>query len=412
MFRIGFPLDAGENSHYIVVNLIRAKHHVCKDCGVSDSLPENSGSRFAWERELEFHSYYRFQFSIFPTEKRNQLKTPQQLFTEGNSDFAASALAIAQNSDLSESTPLVLVSCSCRPNPLEKGLHEVQLDKVTNENRERAKKSLLNKWRVATESPAVALVLHEKDVQILLEALQENQEQKEIKVFSLEEVNFSKLESKKTPIIVSCQDNDLPNLAKKLGISPDIFLPQKRAITAKILKIAAVIVLLLVGYSWINNVGVKLEFNVDVKLEFYKEDGRIILADSKVYSRMKYRIKLTVKKESYIYILQYSQTGLQSIYPTPDPEIKNNPKTNQYWYEFSNPCKPNSDGIWIPPRDKPLPAFDDKIGKEKFILLTSKKTLSNEELTEICKNYADSKLGTMYGEEKDYNVSITTFNHE
>lgn len=224
MFQIGFPVDAGKKSHYILVHLIRARYHSSTECSTSLVLKTNSGAQFAWERSLELHSQYRFQFTIFPTHARNTDRSPDHLFTDGNSDFAACALALAQNRNPKKLTnaPVVLVSCSYDPSPLEQGLHGVKLYKVTNDNSETSLKSLMNKWEATCESKAKALVLYEDDACLLANATKK-------KVVALQKDTFYKLMTVNEPAIVACKENDLPLLAQALGLKPNLFsLPGNR----------------------------------------------------------------------------------------------------------------------------------------------------------------------------------------
>ncbi len=254
-YQLGFPVDMEEESHCIAVNIIRSVVHNCTDCQTSQGLVPNSGAAFAWERAIDLHTYYRLQFTIFPKEMRYPDKKPDTLFTEGNSDFAACALTIAQNLDIAklQHAPLVLLSCSYRTEtyPLAQGLRNIKLDKVTNHIKASAQQSLLNKWQAACTANALALVLYETDASLLHEKLQEKDIQHE-PILPLNQNTFAKLsqQPRNTPAIVSCQDKDLPLLAKALGISPALFVaPKIRSFKSALVWSLTILVLLLASLS-------------------------------------------------------------------------------------------------------------------------------------------------------------------
>lgn len=234
MFRIGFPLDAEERSHYTIVHVIRNHYHTCLGCGYSNELPKDSGAKFVWEKTpLEFRKYNRFQFAIFPESIRTPTTTPTNMFTEGNSDFAACALGLAQNLDSkqTEGSPLVLISCSYKLPPdynhenlqdIYEVIQNIALGKVTSENTTMAAQSLLHKWNAACQGQALALVLHETDANILHKALSSQQQNPNeiLPICSLQPNTFELLKQNKPnlPVIVSVKANDFTSLANALEI--------------------------------------------------------------------------------------------------------------------------------------------------------------------------------------------------
>lgn len=235
MFRIGFPLDAEAKSHCMIVNVIRSYYHTCLGCGYSNELPKDSGAKFVWEKTpLAFRKYKRLQFAIFPEARRTPTTTPATMFTEGNSDFAACALALAQNQDYDANVnaPLILISCAYDLDPnyshenihsIPDMLHHIALSKVTTTNATTAAQSLLNKWNVACQCQALALVLHETDAQILHKKLEEQTKNSNDvpPILSLQQDTFHKLAKKKhptPPALVSAKTRDLPCLANALVI--------------------------------------------------------------------------------------------------------------------------------------------------------------------------------------------------
>ncbi|BBM83058.1 HEAT repeat domain-containing protein [Candidatus Uabimicrobium amorphum] len=208
-FRIGFPIDAGEKdlSFVTITRVVVANSHFCTG-GQGSGLRENSGAAYVFRRALpEIQQKCRYEFTPIPMP--NSKTRPDNLCDVGYSDSAACALAITQyhRQGRSYEVPLLLISCAFVAQPQQYGLKKIMLEKVTGNDREEARESLLNKWHAACKNNARALVLHCDDAQILSEALS-------TKSISVAEVNFN--EASAVPHLVSCETHQWSLLLTKL----------------------------------------------------------------------------------------------------------------------------------------------------------------------------------------------------
>ena len=233
-FRIGFPVDAGsrELSFIVATRVVLANSHFCTG-GQGSGLRENSGAAYVFCRALpEMQQKCRYEFTLTPMP--NNKVRPDNLCDVGYSDCGACALAVeqyySQSQTNSPTTPLLLISCAFVAQPQQCALKNIMLEKVTGNDLEEARKSLLNKWHAACSNNAQVLILHSDDAKILSEALS-------IKSLSLKEANLE--ETSIVPLLISCETHQWPLLLAKL---------KKRDFPwPKYLTMVAVFVLVVVG---------------------------------------------------------------------------------------------------------------------------------------------------------------------
>ncbi len=228
-FYIGFPVNAGDaiSSFGILLRLTKGRYPYVigkdniRENGIS-GLREGSGAEFVFTRlPHEMQENYCFEFKALLDQEELQGLTPKNLVDYGDSDSVACALASAQSMSGEPGEKIVFVSCSFQPAPENHGLCNLLLNRVTEENKDETsqRNSLENKWSVACRENAYALVLYEKDAEILSKAIQKP-------AISLRQGSFLKKQEKE-PHLISCKADQLLLLAKALNINPDLFVYAK-----------------------------------------------------------------------------------------------------------------------------------------------------------------------------------------
>ncbi len=222
-FVVGFPVDGGELSYIVLVKARLARYHSCKNGGVS-GLRAGSGAMFVWERlPLSIKERYRLEFEPVSISMPNANMKPDNLADTGYSDSLACAIAIAQytmspREDMAKDS-LILFSASFFYQEISQGLEGLLIEQVSQEDRPlESSRSLYNKWKIACKNHALALVLAQKDAEIL-------EKEFSIKSVCLEESIFEKI-LKHHPgetMVVSCQKQDLLLLVKALGWKSHLF---------------------------------------------------------------------------------------------------------------------------------------------------------------------------------------------
>lgn len=222
-FMIGYPVDGGNADSSFIVKLWidTAKTHSCLG-GAIGGLSRKSGAAFVWERVPEYiQDNYCYVFDPIKPEK--QRCTPKNICDSGFSDAAACALAVAQCSQPTDSNPpLILISCSFCNQDRRLGLTGLKLEKVTlREDPRKSEDTLKNKWAAVCKNNALALVLHEFDAKLLSQVI-------DIEPIKLQKDTFERIleqkKDKREPYLISCQPNQLPDLAEALGVNPTPFL--------------------------------------------------------------------------------------------------------------------------------------------------------------------------------------------
>jgi len=200
-YRIAFPVDYGtpDNSCLVHVAIENMPQHYVTG-GRSGPLMSPSGAQFVWDRvpsTIQQAKKFRFEYL---GKIKNQV--PANIATQGHSDSLACALAVAQKDTPSSTNKIIAFSCAFNLNhDRSKQLHNLTLDSVTYSNDSDASmKSLFNKWSAANANQALALVLHSKDADILLQ----HPQCKDLQKFNIEQHVIETIQSKnlaKTPIL-------------------------------------------------------------------------------------------------------------------------------------------------------------------------------------------------------------------
>lgn len=204
MFKIGFPVDTGEeqSAYGIFVQLTKGDKHYCKD-GSTSNLRSNSGATFSFERcRHKIQRYKVFEFEIIPSPPNLEDITPENMCDVGYSD--AVCCALATYSSRSPQIP-IFISCTFASQKKTLGFRNIQLSPVA--QTPNGPLSLAVKYAAARKCGVAALFLHEKDAQSLYRTMP-------CDIIPLSNITKKTLHNRKTLIIVSCQSSDFKNLVK------------------------------------------------------------------------------------------------------------------------------------------------------------------------------------------------------
>ncbi|MEX2665570.1 pentapeptide repeat-containing protein [Candidatus Uabimicrobium amorphum] len=206
-YRIGYPCASADPQHNKSTAVIL---HPCVHKGFKYIRNKTNTYKIvnpAGARILNYCSRGVYGTLIESDDQRQSIVRAGMIHDDGDSMHLALILAVFQRNH-SENAPLLLFSAAVRHPP---GAIPFLNARITSYcDISIVKDSLLQKYKVAVMAKAKALIILEEHAILLAHELQK-------KIHTIQSINY---EHSDEPIIVGVRDNDLPNIAKHIGIDP------------------------------------------------------------------------------------------------------------------------------------------------------------------------------------------------